>query len=188
VLTLPNAITLLRLALLPIVLYLTYSQATWAVFLAWGLFSAAAASDWLDGYLARRTGSTSRLGTLLDPVVDKVLILSALFVFADLRLLPLWLALLNMAREFLVSAARYAYSTPTRAVGANWMGKAKFGLQVGAVELGYLVLALQSLSRPVPWGKGLLFWTALGMTALSWTFLANFVRWHGVPSDRADAP
>ena len=187
--TLPNVITLLRLALLPVLVCLTYSHHARGVIAAWVLFSVAAATDWLDGYLARRTGSVSRLGTILDPVVDKIVALSVLLVFVDLRLLPLWIVLLNMAREFLVTAARYACTTPSHVVGANWMGRTKFVVQVGVMEMGYLLLALRALGRPAAWGEGLLFWTTLGMTVLSWSFLVNFVRWHGLgPEDAGPGP
>ncbi len=179
-LTLPNVITCLRLALLPVILYLTYSPAPAGVIAACTLFNLAAASDWLDGYLARRNGAVSRLGTLLDPVVDKIVVLSALLVLADLRLLPLWIVLLNLAREFLVTAARHACTTPTHVEGANWMGKSKFVLQVGVIELGYLVLILRALAHAAPWGPAALFWSALAMTALSWSFLVNFLRRHGL--------
>jgi CDP-diacylglycerol--glycerol-3-phosphate 3-phosphatidyltransferase len=176
VLTVPNLITLARLGSLPVFLILTYSQVLSGLIAAWVLFNLAAASDWLDGFLARRSGSVSRLGTLLDPVVDKVIILSTLFALVDLRLLPLWIVLLAMAREFMVSAARHAATTPTRVVGANWMGKAKFALQVAVIELGYLVLLLRLLGRPAAWGQAALFWSALGVTVLSYLFLARFVR------------
>ena len=88
-----------------------------------------------------------------------------------------------MAREFLVTAARHACTTPTHVEGANWMGKGKFALQVGVLELGYLVLILRALGRPAPWGPAALFWSALAMTALSWSFLVNFLRWHGLPAE-----
>ena len=182
-LTVSNVITLLRLALLPFILYLTYSQQTGAVLLAWTLFSVAAVSDWLDGYVARRWSCISRMGTLLDPVVDKVVVLSVLFVLADLGLLPLWLVLLNMAREFLVTTARHAYSTPTHAVGANWMGKTKFVLQTAVIQFAYALLALESAGRGLPWGRGLLFGLALAMTLISCGFLINFVRRHGLQPD-----
>ncbi len=173
--TLPNLITLLRLALLPVFLYLTYSSAPAGLVAAGVLFNLAAASDWLDGYLARRSGAVSRLGTLLDPVVDKIVVLCALLVLVDLRLLPLWLVLLNVAREFLVTAARHARTTPTHVEGANWMGKAKFALQVGVIELGYVVLVLRAFGQAAPWGPAALFWTTLAMTALSWSFLVGFL-------------
>lgn len=184
-LTVPNLITLLRLALLPVLLYLTCLPTIGGVAAAWVLFNVAAASDWLDGYLARRSGAVSRLGVLLDPVVDKIVILSVLFVLVRLGLLPLWIVLLNMAREFLVTAARHAGTTPTHVVGANWMGKTKFVLQVAVIEFAYALLALRSAGGPVAWGPEALFWAALAMTALSWGFLVNFVRWHGL---RVDGP
>jgi CDP-diacylglycerol--glycerol-3-phosphate 3-phosphatidyltransferase len=182
-LTLPNAITVLRLALLPAFLWLTYSHQAGIVIVAWALFNGAAASDWVDGYLARRCGAVSALGTLLDPVVDKIVVLSALLVFVDLGLLPLWLVLLNLAREFLVTSARQIHSTPEHVVGANWMGKVKFAAQVAVIEAGYLLLVLRSAGHPVPWAQGALFWAALGMTLVSWFFLVNFLRWHGLRPD-----
>ncbi len=178
--TLPNVITFLRLAVLPVFLCLTYSATPAGVIAAAVLFNLAAASDWLDGYLARRNGAVSRLGTLLDPVVDKIVVLSALLVLVDLRLLPLWLPLLNLAREFLVTAARHARTTPTRVEGANWMGKTKFALQVGVIELGYVVLGLRALGHAAAWGPAALFWSTLAMTTLSWSFLLNFLRRHGL--------
>ena len=158
-LTLPNAITVVRLALLPAFLWLTCTEQTWTLALAWVLFNAAAASDWLDGYLARRSGTTSLLGTLLDPVVDKIMVLSALLVFVTLGLLPLWLVLLNLAREFLVTAVRQIHSTPTRVVGANWMGKAKFATQVAVMEFAYLLLTLKSMGRPLSRASRSSTWT-----------------------------
>ncbi len=98
-LTIPNAITLSRLILILPLVALTCSRQTWALGAAAALFAAEAADDWLDGFLARRLGNRTRLGTLLDPVVDKLLILSVLFVLADRGLFPLWLVLLNMARS-----------------------------------------------------------------------------------------
>ena len=182
-LTLPNAITALRLVLLPAFLWMTYAHQPWIVILAWALFNVAAVSDWADGYLARRCGTVSPLGTLLDPVVDKIVALSALLVFVDLGLLPLWLVLLNLAREFLVTSARQIHSTPGHIVGANWMGKSKFAAQVVVIEMGYILLVLRSLDRSVPWGQSVLFWTTLGMTLISWSFLVNFLRWYGLRPD-----
>jgi len=184
-LTVPTLITLLRLALLPFLLVLTYSTQPGLLVLAWALFNVAAITDWLDGYLARRWNRISRLGTLLDPVVDKVVVLSILFVLADLGLLPLWIALLNMAREFLVTAVRHAYTTPAHAVGANWMGKTKFVLQVVVIQLAYGLLVLESAGHRFPPGRSGLLYLALGMTLVSFGFLANFVRWHGLPPGTA---
>jgi CDP-diacylglycerol--glycerol-3-phosphate 3-phosphatidyltransferase len=173
---LPNAITVLRLLLLPLIVWLSYSTETGSLVAALLIFNAGAASDLLDGVIARRYGAESRLGKLLDPVVDKIYILSVLYVFVDLGLLPLWLVLLSMAREFLVSAARHSFSTPRRAIGANWMGKSKFVLQVIIIEVGLLHLVLESTGRAIPAARAVMFWLTLAMVAISYAFLFRFAR------------
>ncbi|NLW49311.1 MAG: CDP-diacylglycerol--glycerol-3-phosphate 3-phosphatidyltransferase [Candidatus Brocadiaceae bacterium] len=172
--SLPNAITLARLALVPAIVALTYAHRPLPLAAAALLFAVATASDWLDGYLARRLHAQSTFGTVLDPLVDKILVLCVLFVLADRGLVPLWLALLNMARELAVTAVRQARSTPARPLGANWMGKTKFCLQTGFVGLAYAHLLLQSTGRALPGGKALLFWCLAGTTALSYGFLVRF--------------
>ena len=102
-----------------------------------------------------------------------------LFVFSARRLLPLWLVLLLLLREAGVTAARHALSTAAEAVGANWMGKTKFVLQVLLIELGYAHLLLGSLHKALPGGKPLLFWSAVGVIVLSYAFLFRFLGRHG---------
>jgi len=174
--TVPNLVTLSRLALVPLIVWLSYGTEAASLWLAAGLFTLAAATDWLDGYLARRLSAPSRLGTLIDPLVDKTLVLSVFFVFADRGLLPLWLALLLMFRELAVSALRHGLSAGGPVVGANWMGKTKFCIQVVVAELGYASLLLGAAGLETH--RPALFRAALLMTALSYGFLVNFVRWH----------
>ncbi len=126
--------------------------------------------------LARRLGAHSTFGVIFDPLVDKVMVLAVLFVFADLGLVPTWLVLLNMFREFLVSAVRYAASRGGQVVGANWMGKTKFVLQVLFILAVYAHILLTSTETGLPGGRALLFWLLLGITLLSFAFLANFIR------------
>jgi len=177
-LNLPNAVTLLRLGCVPVIVWLTYSRAPAGLAVAAGLFALAVASDWLDGYLARRLTMRTAFGTLMDPLVDKVLILSVLFVFADRGLIPLWLVLLNMLRELAVTAVRSRASCAAGAVGANRMGKTKFCLQAGFIGLAYAHLMLGSAGRPMPGGRALLFWCLLAVTAVSYAFLARFIHRH----------
>jgi CDP-diacylglycerol--glycerol-3-phosphate 3-phosphatidyltransferase len=162
----------------PFIVWLSYGSQPSAIAGAGALFGVAALSDWLDGYVARRRGCTTAFGALLDPLVDKVLMLALLFTFADRGLLPMWLPLLNMAREFLVSGLRQGLSTHEQVIGANWMGKTKYVLQVGVVGLCYAHLLLQGLGRRLPGGLALLFWAALGMTAVSYAFLLVFALQH----------
>jgi len=176
--TIPNLITFGRLLLVPFCVALAYAGSALWLLTGAALFACGAFSDWLDGYLARRLDSHSRLGTLMDPIVDKILVLSVLFVFAQRGAFPLWLVLLNMFREFLVTGMRHAFSTKGRIVGANWMGKTKFALQVAVTELAFVHLALAARGGGLPGGRTLLFWALVAATAFSFLFLLNFARWH----------
>jgi len=178
VLSLPNIITLLRLAAVPVIVALSYSRGVTGISLAAVLFAAAAISDWLDGHLARRLGAHTRVGALLDPITDKIMVLATLFVLWDVGMLPLWIALVNAFREAAVTAVRHVASTPRRTVGANWMGKAKFVIQIAVVEVAYLQLLLSALGRHVPGGRQTVFWAAVAMTAISLAFLARFTLIH----------
>jgi CDP-diacylglycerol--glycerol-3-phosphate 3-phosphatidyltransferase len=175
---LPNIITLLRLPAIALIVWLSYRTDTRGLAMAAGLFTLCAVSDWLDGFLARRYGTGTPFGTLTDPLVDKLLILSIMFIFADLRMVPLWVVLLNMFRELLVTAVRHGASSRARVIGANWMGKVKFVLQVLLVELGFAYLLLGSARKSMPGGRALLFWAALAVTAVSFFFLLLFVLQH----------
>jgi CDP-diacylglycerol--glycerol-3-phosphate 3-phosphatidyltransferase len=175
---LPNVITLVRLAMVVPVVVLTRCSSFGPLALASVLFAIAAVGDWLDGHLARRLRAQSRLGALLDPVADKLMFLSVLFVFVVRDVVPLWLALLNLARELLVSALRHGLSSPDHVVGANWMGKTKFALQVCVVELAYLHLLAGAAGWGLPGGRPLVVWALIAVTAVSFAFLLNFCRWH----------
>jgi len=170
--TLPNLLTLLRLALTPAVAALAYSPGTSARAWALGLFLLAMATDVADGLLARLPGQQSRLGLYLDPVVDKVVLLTMFFVLADLRMMPLWMALLMMAREFVVDGLRGAAATQGKVIGANVMGKTKAVLQTAciALGLGLRVLAVEP-STARSWVTACTAFTLL----LAWVFAGIFL-------------
>jgi len=170
----PNLLTLARLASVPPLLYLTYARSASALLAALGLFLFAVVTDWADGYLARVWDQSTRIGTLLDQVVDKILVLSVLFVSVERGMLPMWLVLLNLFREFLVSDFRQLAATQEKTVGANWMGKTKFVLQVVLICIIYAYLAADAAGMTVASGKQAVFWFAAGMTALSYAFAARF--------------
>jgi len=108
----PNALTLTRLLIVPFIIGLSYSQDLWVLWLRNALFMAAAATDFLDGYLARHFGQLSRTGQLLDPLADKLLIVPCLVLLIAMGALPgphLWPALLVIARELTVPTLRERY-------------------------------------------------------------------------------
>lgn len=156
---LPNLLTLVRIFLVPLlVAALVQHNLTihWHGkllitndFFALLVFLAASFTDLLDGYLARRWKQVTTVGTLLDPVADKLLISAALISLVEMRLLPGWLVILIISREFAVSGLRSIAAAEGFTVKAGELGKSKMTLQVVGV-----VLMLLSIRWPVlrPWG------------------------------------
>jgi CDP-diacylglycerol--glycerol-3-phosphate 3-phosphatidyltransferase len=144
---LPNLITAARLvltSLLAVLLMLEQSKPL-AVFCCL-IFSIAAVTDLLDGYVARRYGVVSTLGKLLDPLADKLLVTTALIMLIPLNRLPAWIALLILSREMLVTGLRGIASASGVVVAASALGKLKSVTQY--VGLGVLIFPLGVL--PVP--------------------------------------
>jgi len=131
---LPNALTIGRIFLVPIVVVvlLTVPLRTWAF---WGasLFLAAALTDLLDGYLARRRKQVTTLGRLLDPIADKLLISSALVSLVQLRIAPAWMVVIILGREFAVSGLRSIAAHEGFQINVSRLGKGKMVTQVAAV-------------------------------------------------------
>ena len=111
------------------------------------MFLAAALTDLLDGYLARRWKQVTTVGTLLDPVADKLLISAALISLVEMRLLPGWLVILIISREFAVSGLRSIAAAEGFTVRAGELGKSKMVLQVVGVTLVLLSVRFTEL-RP----------------------------------------
>lgn len=127
------SLTLLRIFFVPllVVLLLTKGQNLdlWAV----GVFLAAASTDLLDGYLARRRKQVTTLGTLLDPMADKLLICSAFISLVELGLIPAWMVVIIVGRELAVSGLRAVASAEGFVIRASELGKTKMVLQVAAI-------------------------------------------------------
>jgi CDP-diacylglycerol--glycerol-3-phosphate 3-phosphatidyltransferase len=129
---------------------------------ATSVFALAMATDWVDGWWARRTGGTSDLGRLLDPVADKLLVLAALIMLVE-RVFPAWMVAAIIAREFLVTGLRLAALERGVIVGARDLGKLKTWAQALAAGLGGLA-AGGALADDVAWWAGLV---ALVLTCVS---------------------
>jgi cardiolipin synthase (CMP-forming) len=121
--TLPNAIGFVRLALIPVFLLVAYDTSNGHTALGAAIFLVVAVSDYLDGIAARVTGQYSRLGALLDPLVDRLLIVSGLAVCWSYELLPRWAIAILVARELLMLAlARIAIQRHLE-LKINWFGR-----------------------------------------------------------------
>lgn len=142
---LPNLLTLFRIFLVPLLVAALVQhnlRISWGGkllvandFLALTFFSAAALTDLLDGYLARRWKQVTTVGMLLDPVADKLLISAALISFVQMRLLPGWMVILIISREFAVSGLRSIAAAEGYTIQAGELGKSKMVLQVAGVVL-----------------------------------------------------
>jgi CDP-diacylglycerol--glycerol-3-phosphate 3-phosphatidyltransferase len=142
---LPNLLTLIRIFLVPLVVAALVQQNLRLQvgdrllvandFFAVTVFLAAALTDLLDGYLARRLKQVTTVGTLLDPVADKLLISAALISLVEIRLLPGWMVILIIGREFAVSGLRSIAAAEGYTIKAGELGKSKMMLQVVGVTL-----------------------------------------------------
>ena len=137
-LNLPNSITLSRIGCIPFLVWVLSTN----IFprgeqelLAAGIFILASITDGLDGYLARKHGQISRMGILLDPMADKLLVAAGLILLVRFtpNLMPPWIVVLVLGREFLISGLRSVAATEGFAIQARDIGKLKMVLQIVAV-------------------------------------------------------
>ena len=129
----PNLVTLGRIALIPLFLYLLYYESRRNSFWAAAIYSVCALSDWVDGWLARVSGKVTTLGKFLDPLADKVIVLSALVMLVRLGRVPVWVVVVIVAREFLISALRTIAASEGLVISASQGGKWKTSLQLCGV-------------------------------------------------------
>jgi CDP-diacylglycerol---glycerol-3-phosphate 3-phosphatidyltransferase len=131
--SLPNWVTVARIALVPAFLVFGQRGSTGSSVIALALFAAASASDSLDGYLARRRATTTRLGAFLDPLADKLLVGAALVVLVSARSFPLWAALVIGAREVGVQLLRTQIVSRGGSLPAARLAKLKTATQTAMV-------------------------------------------------------
>lgn len=129
----PNTLTLFRIVAVPVIVVLLMLPNRFTALLAGLIFSAAAITDYLDGYLARRYGLVSNLGKVMDPVADKLLVASSLIMLSALGWMPAWIACVIIGRELAVSGLRNIIAQNKLDVSASSLGKYKTGFQIAAI-------------------------------------------------------
>ena len=161
---LPNALTILRIFFVPLLVAALVQEnvgfrlGEWQVtneWLALAIFLSAAATDLLDGYLARRWKQVTTIGTLLDPIADKLLVSAALISLVQVRALPGWMAILIIGREFAVSGLRSIAAAEGYTIKASDLGKTKMFSQVVAISVMLLAVRHTVLRTPgmvLMWG------------------------------------
>ena len=164
VVNLPNLLTASRLVLGLFLFWLIHVE-QWIACIA--VFAAAAVTDWLDGYLARKQGLTSTLGRNLDPLVDKVVICGAFTFLLAIRnsgVTP-WMVTVVVARELIITSLRSFLENVGATFGADWLGKIKMVLQCAA--LFAIFVALQAPHEIVDWIRDGFIYAMIAATALS---------------------
>jgi CDP-diacylglycerol--glycerol-3-phosphate 3-phosphatidyltransferase len=179
-----NKITLIRIVSLPLLVYfLSYRENRLMAFLALVTFVLLAVTDWLDGYVARSRGEVTGMGKLLDPVADKLLVMTALIPLVARLEVPAWAGILILGREFLINGLRMIAVTEHKIISAGIWGKYKM--------IVYIVALSVIIGAPMlpPWEKALRTAGLAGLVAgmvLAVISAAEYFR-HFTPTDRPSA-
>jgi len=176
--TIPTALTLLRIALVPVLVLFFYLPVPWSNLACAFIFVLAAITDIADGYIARRTGQMSRFGEFLDPVADKIMVATALVLLVQRQetyeAVFAIAAAIIVGREITISALReWMSEVGERAlVSVSWVGKTKTGFQMTAI--GFLLYHDNISWIPTALIGELLLYTAAALTLWSmWTYLQS---------------
>lgn len=164
--TIPNQITLSRIAFVPLLMFLILFESNITRILAMILFFLAAVSDAVDGYIARSLNQTSLFGKFADPIADKLLIAGALIALLQLGELSAWAVMVIVAREFLVTGLRILAVSEGQAIGASFLGKAKTISHV-ALVLAILVDRSFALGHGADVAKVVCLGLALALSVVS---------------------
>jgi len=169
---LPNSLTILRIFFIPVLVVILLTRAPNVVFFGvpinfavWGvlILLMAAATDWADGYYARRRREVTTLGILLDPIADKLLMSAAFISLVEMHLVQGWMAVIIIGREIVVLGLRNIASAEGFTIPASTLGKTKMVLQVMAV-CSIILAAKHAVFRPL---GVLLLWLVVGSAIVS---------------------
>jgi len=130
---LPNSITVVRIFLVPVFLILLLVKFPFGAVVAAAVFTLAALTDSLDGYLARRNKQVTDLGKILDPLADKLLVSAALIALVEMHKLPSWIVVLILGREFAITGLRAVAASKGLIIAASKLGKWKTLSQIVAI-------------------------------------------------------
>ena len=170
--TAANKITLTRIAMIPFFLYfasqsmIVYDKAAsaetliptfhfpTATVVALVLFCVASFTDFLDGYVARKYNQVTDFGKFVDPLADKLLVSSALILFAEQGAIAGWMVCVILARELIITSLRVVAANKGRVLAATWTGKVKTCVQIGGIiviYLNYIIYPSFAMDMPVSW-------------------------------------
>ena len=138
----PTILTLLRIGLIPLIILFNYLDSPWHSWLSLVVFLIASLTDWLDGYLARKHNQVTMLGKLLDPLADKLLVLTAYLVILERQAIEAWLVIFIVGREMAITGLRTFLAAERIVLAAGRLGKWKMTFQV--ISLSFLFVATEA--------------------------------------------
>jgi CDP-diacylglycerol--glycerol-3-phosphate 3-phosphatidyltransferase len=181
----PNAVTLVRIAAIPAFLWFTFHDTRLNSFVAALVYAAVSATDFLDGWLARRLGRVTVIGKFLDPLADKLIAMSALVMLVHLGRVGAWVVILLLARDLAVTGLRTIAMSEGIVIAAGQEGKYKTAIQLAGivflllhytypVDFFFFTLAIDSNRA----GTGLLYISLVFSLWSAWKYFLAFVEGH----------
>ena len=185
---LPNILTVVRIALVPVFVILMALDGLWEYmrYVALGVFVIASVTDWLDGIIARRKNIVTRFGKLMDPLADKILVASGFIMLTGLDIIPAWVTVIVVARDFLLNTLRMFGTEAGETIAAGVSGKIKTAFQMLTIVLGMIdtqgMFAFISMGKAMEFGTLLLnvgFSLSLGFAVIFtlWSCIEYFVKY-----------
>jgi len=176
---LPNILTVVRILMVPVFVVLMALDGVWEYmrYISLGIFVLAAITDYLDGIIARKKGIVTRFGKLMDPLADKILVSAGFIMLTGLDVIPAWVTVIVVARDFLLNTIRMFGTEAGETIAAGVTGKIKTAFQMLTVVLG--MLDAQGLFAFITTGKVMEFGTLLLNVgfSLSLAFAVIFTLW-----------
>lgn len=154
-----NKLTMLRVLMIPVYLILWAVNAPWSHYAALAVFILASLTDLADGYIARHYNMVTVFGKFMDPLADKVLVLTAMIVFCSMGRFPPWALVIVVFREFAVSGMRLIAAEQGKVIAAGWSGK---------VKTASTMVCLCLMHLPIPgWLRWVCVWVIVATTVYS---------------------
>jgi len=167
-----NKLTMARVVLIPVFLLLLYLDFTYSRYIALGVFIIAAITDFADGFVARTRNQITDFGKFMDPLADKVLTFAAMLWFVEVGMMPAWLVLIVVIREFMVTGIRLVAAVKGRVIAATMSGKVKTVVTIVCLIAMFIaddikVLAPQiGIHLPLEQWLLVICWVLIGVTTL----------------------
>ena len=179
---LPNILTIVRICFVPVFVVLMALNGVWEYmkYISLGVFVLAALTDFLDGIIARRKGIVTRFGKLMDPLADKILIAAGFIMLTGLGIIPAWITVIVVVRDFLLNTLRMFGTEAGETIAAGVSGKIKIAFQMLTIVLA--IVDTEGIFKFISTGKAMEFGTLIlnVVFSLSLVFAVIFTVWSAI--------